>query len=134
MKPELRDAPARLAGHQAAQQFFAPCFAEAGGDEEHLWVAHLDEGARCLHLGRYAGGAGAVALPLRAIIEDAIRLGSAGVVLAHNHPSGDPTPSADDCRATRALARAGEAFDLSVVDHLIFAGHECRSLRRLGML
>ena len=72
---------------------------------------------------------------MRSIIADAARLGSAGVVLAHNHPSGDATPSASDCRATRKLAVAGEAMDLAVVDHLVFAADgECRSFRRMGLL
>ena len=101
-----------------------------------LWVAHVDERARCIHLGRYAEGhEGAVDLPVRKIIADAARLGSAGILLAHNHPSGDPAPSAADCRATRTLARAAEAIDLTLVDHLIFAKrNRCQSLRRMGLL
>ena len=100
-----------------------------------MWVAHVDDSARCLHLSSYAGAIDAVDLPVRAIITDAARLGSAGVVLAHNHPSGDATPSASDCRATRRLARAAEAIDVAVVDHLVFAGaDQCRSLRRMGLL
>jgi DNA repair protein RadC len=72
---------------------------------------------------------------VRKIIADAARFGSAGVLLAHNHPSGDPTPSAADCCATRTLARAAEAIDLTVVDHLIFAQRrQCQSLRRMGLL
>jgi len=133
MKADRSDNAAVLAGHQAAQRFFAPCF-EGGDSKEHLWVAHVDDAARCLYLGRYAGGESAITLPVRSILEDAIRLGSSGVVLAHNHPSGDPMPSDEDCQATRKLAQAGEAFDLSIVDHLIFAGGECRSLRRMGLL
>lgn len=73
-------------------------------------------------------------MPVRDIIVDAARLGSAGVVLAHNHPSGDARPSGADCRATRKLARAAEALDLAVIDHLIFAGRDCSSMRRMGLL
>ena len=135
MKVERVQSPAILAGHAAAQDFFASCFDDGVQATEQLWVAHLDEAARCIHLSRHDGGNAAVALPVRAIIADAARLGSAGVVLAHNHPSGDPTPSADDCRATRTLARAGETIDMAVVDHLVFApGGECRSFRRMGLL
>jgi DNA repair protein RadC len=134
MKVQRSERPAILAGHQAAQAFFAPCFETRAGGGEQLWVAHVDGQARCLHLGRYDGGSNAVGLPVRTIIADAARLGSAGVLLAHNHPSGDPTPSKSDCRATRALACAGEAMDLAVVDHLIFAGGECRGFRRMGLL
>ena len=137
MRVQVAEAPALLAGHDAARNFFSACF--MGPDaaaNEMLWVAHVDETARCIHLGRYGEGhEGAVDLPVRQIIADAARLGSAGILLAHNHPSGNPTPSAADCRATRTLARAAEAIDLAVVDHLIFAGRtECQSMRRMGLL
>ena len=137
MKVQRAESPALLAGHDAARDFFSSCF--MGPDAvacEMLWVAHVDDRARCIHLGRYAEGhEGAVDLPVRKIIADAARLGSAGILLAHNHPSGDPAPSAADCRATRTLARAAEAIDLTVVDHLIFAKHnQCQSLRRMGLL
>ncbi|MDQ3080146.1 MAG: hypothetical protein M3R03_09145, partial [Pseudomonadota bacterium] len=109
MKVERAQTPAILAGHSAAQAFFASCFDDGAETREQLWVAHLDEAARCIHLSRHEGAGSAVAVPVRAIIADAARLGSAGVVLAHNHPSGDPTPSMADCRATQTLARAGES-------------------------
>ena len=73
-------------------------------------------------------------MPVREIIVDAARLGSTGLVLAHNHPGGDARPSKADCRATRKLARAAEALDLAVLDHLIFAGQDCSSMRRMGLL
>ena len=73
-------------------------------------------------------------MPIREIIVDAARLGSAGVMLAHNHPSGDARPSRQDCAATQKLARAGEAIDLAILDHLVFAGDGCSSMRRLGLL
>jgi len=57
-----------------------------------------------------------------------------GIVLAHNHPSGDAQPSDSDRIATRRLAAAAEALDCTVLDHLVFAGSDCTSLRRLGYL
>ena len=72
--------------------------------------------------------------PLRNIIIDAAAHGSAGIVLAHNHPSGDPRPSESDLKATRRLATAAEALDCTILDHLVFGGTECTSLRRLGYL
>jgi len=75
-----------------------------------------------------------VDFPLRKIIIDAATHGSAGIVMAHNHPSGDPRPSESDFRVTRRLARAAEALDCTVLDHLVFAGEQCTSLRRLGYL
>jgi DNA repair protein RadC len=60
--------------------------------------------------------------------------GSAGIVRAHNHPSGDPSPSDSDCRSTRRLATAARALDCTILDHLVFAGEQCTSFRRMGLL
>ncbi len=135
MRYQRAESPALLNGFDAAHRFFESCFTLEDRACERLWVAHLDEAARCIHLERYEGDQSSAAVPVRSIIEDAARLGSAGVVLAHNHPSGDSPPSQADFRATRALAIAGESIDLPIVDHLIFAkGAPCRSLRRMGFL
>lgn len=135
MRYQRVETPALLNGHDAARRFFASCFAPDDSATERLWVAHLDRSARCIHLDRFDGEAGAVGLPVRSIVADAARLGSVGVVLAHNHPGGDAQPSIADCRATRTLSQAGEAIDLTVLDHLIFAADgTCHSMRRTGLL
>jgi DNA repair protein RadC len=126
--------PLKLDGLAAARDFFAGCMADADPNLEHLWVAHLDDQARCVHLSRHHGDAAGGAFPMRRIIADAAQHGSAGIVLAHNHPSGDPRPSQSDLRSTRRLATAAEALDCTILDHLVFAGAECTSLRRLGYL
>lgn len=134
MRYQRAELPLKLDGLAAARDFFAGCMADADPERENLWVAHVDEQTRCLHLSRHSGNETGAKFPLRQIIADAALHGSAGIVLAHNHPSGDPRPSDSDCRATRRLATAAEALDCAVLDHLIFAGAECTSLRRLGYL
>jgi len=134
MRFQRAQLPALLNGHDAACQFFAACFNSAKRRTERLWVAHVDESARCIHVECYDGEPESVAIPVREIMADAARLGSSGVVLAHNHPSGDSSPSPADCRATRRLALAGEAIDLAVLDHLIFGSQSCSSMRRMGLL
>ncbi len=135
MRYQRAESPAQLNGFEAASRFFKSCFAKDDSTRERLWVAHVDESARCIHLERYEGDRWSAEMPVRSIISDAARLGSAGVVLAHNHPGGDNSPSQADCLATRALTRAAEPIDLIVVDHLIYAkGTDCRSMRRLGYL
>jgi DNA repair protein RadC len=134
MRYQRAETPARLDGHEAARRFFAHCFAGRPSAGEQLWVAHVDRQARCLALSSHGGTAGEVEIPVRQIIGDAARLGSAGILIAHNHPSGDSTPSGSDCRATRKLAAAAEAIDLTVVDHLVFGGDDCQSFRRMGLL
>jgi DNA repair protein RadC len=123
-----------LNGLRAAEGFFARCFADTDGRVERLFVAHVDDEARCLHVSHHDGGEVSADFPLKAIIADAVRHGSAGIVLAHNHTSGDARPSEADCRTTRRLASAAEALDCTILDHLIFAGGKRTSMRRLGYL
>lgn len=134
MRYRRAEPPLRLDGLAAAREFFAGCIADSDPMRENLWVAHIDDQARCLHVSRHSGDRWGAAFPLRKIIADAAIQGSAGIVLAHNHPSGDPRPSDSDCRATRRLATAAKAIDCVILDHLVFGGSECTSLRRLGYL
>ena len=134
MRYQRAEHPLKLDGLAAATTFFAGCFAESRPTLETLWVAHVDHRARCIHLSSHDGDEDGAAFPLGAILADAARLGSAGIVLAHNHPSGDARPSESDRRATRRLASAAEALDCTIVDHLVFAGNAVTSFRRIGLL
>ncbi|UZK65588.1 JAB domain-containing protein [Sphingomonas sp. M1-B02] len=73
-------------------------------------------------------------LPIREVAADALAFDARAVVMAHNHPSGDPTPSAADREATRLLARALEAIEVRLVDHLVIAARGITSFRSLGLL
>lgn len=128
------ESPLRLSGLDQARRFFAGCLADADPTQEHLWVAHVDDDARCLHLSRHDGYAEGADLPIREIVTDAARHKSKGLILAHNHPSGDPSPSATDKRITRRLALVGEAMDVAILDHLVMAAGKCSSMRQLGLL
>lgn len=134
MRYQRAELPLQLDGLAAATQFFAGCLADSDATRESLWVAHVDEQSRCVHVSRHAGDETGAIFPLRTIIADAAEHGSAGIILAHNHPSGDPRPSDSDCRATRRLATAAEALDCAVLDHLVFAGDACTSFRKMGLL
>ncbi len=134
MRYQRAEPPLKLDGLAAAREFFAGCLAQADPARESLWVAHVDEQSRCLYLSRHDGDETGALFPLRTIIADAAVHGSSGIVLAHNHPSGDPRPSESDCRSTRRLAGAAEALDCVVLDHLVFAGSECTSFRKMGLL
>lgn len=132
MRYQRAEKPLKLDGLAAAEAFFAGCLAESDPALERLWVAHVDAAANCLHLSQHDGDAHGTGLPIRGIIADALLHGSAGLLLAHNHPSGDPTPSKADCRATRRLASAAQALDCRLIDHLVFGAGGCSSLRALG--
>ncbi len=134
MRYQRAEHPLKLDGFAAARAFFAGCFADSDPRREILWVAHLDHEARCLHLSRHQGDETGTAFPVSEIVRDVAAHGTAGIVLAHNHPSGDAAPSDSDCRATRRLATVAEAIDCALLDHLVFAGSNCTSFRRLGLL
>lgn len=134
MRYQRAEQPLKLDGLAAARSFFSGCLAESDPARERLWVAHVDADANCLHLSQHDGDSDSAGLPIRAILADAIAHGSAGLLLAHNHPSGDATPSEADCRATRRLASAAQALDCRLIDHLVFGRADCSSLRALGYL
>lgn len=134
MGDQRAEHPLKLDRVEAARNFFQRCLDRADQDRETLWVAHLDSAAQCVHLSRHDGQLAELDLPIRAIMADAALHNSSAIVLAHNHPSGDARPSAADCRATRRLAALADAMDCTLLDHLIFAGQDCTSFRRLGLL
>ena len=118
-----------------AAELFGPVFAESTAQGETLAVAHLDTDRRLIELVVVeAGAASHVDIPVRRVIEDALRLGAQGLVIAHNHPSGDAQPSWDDVESTRELAETTARLGIRLHDHLIFAGGEVCSLRALGLL
>ena len=81
-----------------------------------------------------SGGAGAAAVPIRAVARDAVLLAAAWVVMAHNHPSGDPAPSRADLAVTRRLARALAALGAPLIEHVILTRTGSTSLRETGRL
>ena len=70
----------------------------------------------------------------REVFRPALRQAAAALVLVHNHPSGDPTPSAEDREVTTRLARAGEILGIRVLDHVVVAERGYCSLREEGLL
>lgn len=122
-----------IATGQEAAALFGPFFTNA--EAEKVMVAHLAAGMELLALqGPLPGGATEAELPIRAIVAAALAHHSVAIVVAHNHPSGDPDPSEADMRATRRLAAVARELDIRLLDHLIFAGGEFRSFRALGLL
>jgi DNA repair protein RadC len=80
------------------------------------------------------GGLNVAALQPREVFGPALTLGAAAVILAHNHPSGDPTPSPEDLAVTRHLQEAGRLLGVEVLDHLVVSAERFRSLREGGAL
>lgn len=81
----------------------------------------------------YQGSVNAASIRAAEVFRDAVRYNAVGIVLVHNHPSGDPTPSAADVTVTMDLVKAGELLDINVLDHLILGQGRHVSLKRLGL-
>jgi DNA repair protein RadC len=115
-----------------AADLIEPHFADAPG--ERLVAAFLAADGRLLALDSLDEEGRTVTLPMRALVARALALDAAGLVIAHNHPSGDPSPSAEDVRLTRRFATVCDALGLVLHDHLIFAAGRCESFRERGLI
>ena len=102
---------------------------------ERVRILHLDTRNMLLRDEVMAEGSiDQAAVSVREIIHRAISLGSAAIIIVHNHPSGDPTPSRADIALTRDIADAGKRLGISVHDHIIIGGKGHTSMRGAGLL
>ena len=81
----------------------------------------------------YVGNVSASLVRVAELFTDAVRENASGVILVHNHPSGDPTPSPDDLHLTAAALAAGRLLDIQVLDHIVVARDAFVSLRDRGV-
>ncbi|OPZ62797.1 MAG: hypothetical protein BWY85_01968 [Firmicutes bacterium ADurb.Bin506] len=81
-----------------------------------------------------SGTATASLLHPREVFRPALRLGAAAVIVAHNHPSGDPTPSPEDLAITKRLAKVGSLIGIELLDHIIIGDNVYVSLKEKGLL
>ncbi len=107
-----------------------------GQDREHFWAVALGTKNQLLRVIDVSiGSLNASIVHPRELFKDAVRVSAASVIVAHNHPSGDPTPSAADTRLTRRLAQAGDVLGIDLLDHVVIGdGGAWASLRELGLL
>ncbi len=103
--------------------------------QELFLVFHLDIKNRVLGFSEVArGGIDVCPVDARAVFRTAIALGASALIAAHCHPSGDPTPSADDINLTERLKAAGELLGIPVLDHVIVTDTSTVSLSERGLL
>ncbi|MDE2492231.1 MAG: JAB domain-containing protein [Elusimicrobia bacterium] len=104
--------------------------------EEHFLLMVLDSRRRVIGVSEVSVGTLSASLVHpREVFRAAILLNGAAAIVAHNHPSGDPTPSAEDRDATRRLVRAGELLGIPVADHVVLGeGANFFSFREHGLL
>ncbi|MBI5931016.1 MAG: DNA repair protein RadC [Chloroflexi bacterium] len=102
--------------------------------QEQLIVVLMDTQNRVMNLETvYIGSLNTTVVRVAEIFRPAILQNSAGLILAHNHPSGDATPSNDDVQLTQDAVAAGKLLDIAVLDHLVIGRGEWVSMRERGL-
>jgi len=81
----------------------------------------------------YIGSLNTCVIRVGDLFREAIRQNCAAVIVVHNHPSGDPTPSPEDIAVTKTIVQAGELLDIEVLDHLIIGQQRYVSLKERGL-
>jgi DNA repair protein RadC len=105
-----------------------------GLEREELRVVILDTKNHVLRVSTvYQGNVSASLVRVGELFRDAVRLNAASVILVHNHPSGDPTPSPDDLHLTSEALAAGRLLDIALLDHLVIGHDAFVSLRDRGV-
>ncbi len=103
--------------------------------QEHVRVILLDTTHRVIATPTiYIGTVNTSVVRIAEVFRDAITRSASAIMLVHNHPSGDPTPSPEDVELTRALFSAGRLLDIALLDHLIIGQPNWVSLRDLGFI
>lgn len=124
--------PPRIDGPADVFRLLSPEMAHL--EQEHLRVLMLNVKHEVTAVHEvYKGSLSTSPVRVAEVFREPIRRNSAAVILVHNHPSGDPTPSAADAQVTRQLVEAGRLLDLAVLDHIIVGRRGYASLRERGL-
>jgi DNA repair protein RadC len=103
-------------------------------EQEHLRTLLLDTKHRVLASPTvYVGNVNTSVIRVAELFREAIRLNCVALIVAHNHPSGDPTPSPDDVKVTEQIVQAGKLLDIEVLDHLVIGQQRYVSLKERGL-
>ncbi len=122
-----------LSGWQALLDYLQADMAHIG--VERVRVLHLNTRNMLIRDETISEGSiDQAAVHVREVIRRAIELGSASIILVHNHPSGDPAPSRQDIALTRQIIDAGSTLGVTVHDHVIIGAKGHASLRALGLI
>jgi len=104
-------------------------------DREHFKIVLLNVKNRVISVENISiGSLNSSIVHPREVFKPAIKRSSAAVILVHNHPSGDPTPSREDVEVTRRLVEAGKILGIDVLDHVIFGNTNYFSFREKGLI
>jgi len=103
-------------------------------EREHFVVVCLDTRNNVIYRQTlYVGSLNATHIRIAEVFQEPIRRNAAAIIVAHNHPSGDPSPSAEDVNVTRQIRKAGDTLSIELLDHLVIGDQRYVSLRERGM-
>jgi DNA repair protein RadC len=130
----LESAEERLSIHSAADAAALVMYEMAVLEQEELRVILMDTRMRLMAVeGIYRASINQAQVRVAEVFKTAIRRNAVNLIVVHNHPSGDPTPSPDDVAITRALVESGKLLDVTVVDHLIIGQGRFVSMKERGL-
>ncbi len=118
------------------RKVLAYCRANIGHNKvEQMWLLFLD-GKNVLITDELhqTGTVDHVSVYPREVIKRALEVDASAIIMVHNHPSGDPTPSRDDIEMTREINEAAEKLGISLYDHIIITRGSCASFKSMGLL
>ncbi len=133
----LREAVERTYGPRGQRRISTPedvaallLYEMSAYEQEVLRAVLLDTRNQVLRIHDVVrGSVNSAQVRIAEVFREAVRLNATALILAHNHPSGDPTPSSDDIALTRLVVEAGKLLDIEVLDHLVIGGGRYVSLR-----
>lgn len=129
----LRETGVAFTSTQAARDWLK--LKMAGLEREEFMVLYLNQQNRLIaHEPLFAGSISSTEVHPREVVKSALYFNAAAVILAHNHPSGDTTPSQADKTITQRLVQALQLVDIRVPDHLIVGGTQILSFAEHGLL
>jgi DNA repair protein RadC len=104
-------------------------------DQEELRVLMLSTRNQLMGISDvYKGNVNSAVVRASEVYRDAVRRNAPCIIVVHNHPSGDPTPSADDIGITKQLVEAGKHLQIELLDHIVIGHKGYASLKQLGQM
>ncbi len=102
---------------------------------EEFWILFLNRANKVINRMKISqGGVSGTVTDVRIVLKNAVEYLASGIVICHNHPSGNNTPSEADIKITRKIKEAGELMDIQLLDHIIICGKDYYSFADSGML
>ncbi len=124
----------RMAVHSPADAAELVRYDMSALEQEELRIILLDVRNRVQGIvTQYRGSVNSSQVRIGELFKEAVRRNSVHMIIVHNHPSGDPTPSPDDVALTRGVVQAGKLLDIEVLDHLVVGGMKWVSMKERGL-